>query len=235
MFDWIEEFVEQTGVLGIVFLMFAENLFPPIPSELIMPFAGFNAAEGKQSLVAAIAAGTVGSLLGAFFWYGVGKFVGEQRVRRWAGKYGRWMTVTPKEVDRAYVYFHKHGGWAIFFGRLIPGIRTLISIPAGVADYPIVPFSLYTAAGSLIWTTFLVLAGYFLKNHYDRVADFLDPATYVVVALLVAVYVWRVVTFKGDVPPAEQRESSPPAEESAEAGESGPDALARAGASRDSS
>lgn len=235
MFDWIEGFVEQTGVVGIVLLMFAENLFPPIPSELIMPFAGFNAAEGKTSLVAAIAAGTVGSVLGAFFWYGVAKLVGEQRVRRWAGKYGRWMAVTPKEVDRAYVYFHKHGGWAIFFGRLIPGIRTLISIPAGVADYPIVPFALYTAAGSLIWTTFLVLAGYFLKEHYDRVADVVDPATYVVVALLVAVYVWRVVTYKSDVQPAESQERNLTAEDSAEISDSGADAPVRAGASRDSS
>lgn len=201
MFDWIEEFVEQTGVVGIALLMFAENLFPPIPSELIMPFAGFNAAEGKQSLIAAIAAGTVGSVLGAFFWYGIGKFVGEQRVRRWAGNYGRWLTVTPKEVDRAYVYFHKHGGWAIFFGRLVPGIRTLISIPAGVADYPVLPFTLYTAAGSLIWTTFLVLAGYFLRDEYKRLESWLDPLTYVVVGLLVAIYLWRVVTFKADVPP----------------------------------
>lgn len=200
MFDWIEDFVEQTGVVGIALLMFAENLFPPIPSELIMPFAGFNAAEGKQSLIAAIAAGTVGSLLGAFFWYGVGRFVGEQRVRRWAGRYGRWMTVSPKEVDRAYVYFHKHGGWAIFFGRLVPGIRTLISIPAGVADFPVLPFALYTAAGSLIWTTFLVLAGYFLRDEYQRLESWLDPLTYVVVGTLVVVYFWRVVTFKAELP-----------------------------------
>ena len=208
MFDWIEEFVEQTGVVGIVLLMFAENLFPPIPSELIMPFAGFNAAEGKQSLLAAIAAGTVGSVAGAFFWYGVGKFVGEQRVRRWVGKYGRWMTVSPREVDRAYVYFHKHGGWAVFFGRLVPGIRTLISIPAGVADFPVVPFALYTAAGSLIWTTFLVLAGYFLRDEYKRLESWLDPLTYVVVGALVLVYVYRVVTFKGDVEAKETAESA---------------------------
>jgi membrane protein DedA with SNARE-associated domain len=214
VFDWIEGFIERTGVVGIALLMFAENLFPPIPSELIMPFAGFSAAEGKQSLVGAILAGTVGSVLGAFFWYGVGKFVGEQRVRRWAGKYGRWMTVSPKEVDRAYVFFNKHGSWAIFFGRLLPGIRTLISIPAGVADYPVLPFALYTAAGSLIWTTFLVLAGYFLRDEYVRLEAWIDPLTYVVVGALIAVYLYRVVTFKGEEsppPPRRQKAKRPPA------------------------
>lgn len=199
--EWFQGLIERTGVVGIALLMFAENLFPPIPSELIMPLAGFNAAEGKQSLVAAIAAGTIGSLLGAFFWYGVGKFVGEERVRRWAGRYGRWMAVTPTEVDRAYAFFNRHGGWAVFFGRLIPGIRTLISIPAGVADYPIARFSVYTAAGTLIWTTLLVFAGYFLRDEYKRVDAWLNPLTYVVVGLLVAIYLWRVATYKPELPP----------------------------------
>src|SRR5687768_13383192 len=105
MFDWITAIVERTGYLGIALLMFVENVFPPIPSELIMPLAGFTAARGDLDIVLVVVAGTAGSLLGATLWYGVGKWIGPERLKRWTAAHGRWFTVSPDEVDRASKWF----------------------------------------------------------------------------------------------------------------------------------
>lgn len=112
--------------------MFLENVFPPIPSEVIMPAAGFAAGQGRLSLIGVIVAGTVGSVAGALFWYYVGKWIGADRLRRWAGRHGRWLTLAPKDIDRVDRWFDQHSGKAVFLGRLVPALRTLISVPAGV-------------------------------------------------------------------------------------------------------
>jgi membrane protein DedA with SNARE-associated domain len=118
--DWITVF-EKMGTLGIALLMFAENVFPPIPSELIMPLAGFSAARGERNLLIVIIAGSIGSLLGALLWYYIGQKIGAERLERWATKHGRWLTLSPKEVEQACAWFNRHGGKAVFIGRLIPG------------------------------------------------------------------------------------------------------------------
>lgn len=198
MFDWIVGFMEATGYLGILLLMLAENVFPPIPSELIMPLAGFAAAQGKLALVPVVLAGSAGSLLGAVFWYELGRRVGGDRLKRFAARHGRWLTLSPDEIDHAEAWFRRHGTSAVLLGRLVPAVRTLISVPAGITCMPRPAFLAWTALGTASWTALLVGAGYLLQNQYTRVADYLNPVSNVVVGLLVLWYAYRVVTFRPD-------------------------------------
>ena len=143
MAEWIKSFMESLGYLGIGLLMFLENIFPPIPSELIMPLAGFTAAQGRLSFWGAVAAGIVGSVLGQLPLYYLGRLAGEEQLKRWADRYGKWLTVSHEEIERAKGWFDHHGGKAVFLCRLIPGIRSLISIPAGMAKMHLLAFLLY--------------------------------------------------------------------------------------------
>ena len=196
MFDLITSLIAQTGYVGIAFLMLAENVFPPIPSELIMPLAGFTAARGELSLVGVLIAGTLGSLVGALFWYEIGRRVGVERLRRWAGRHGRWFTMTPDEVDQAVAWFGQHGGLAVLVGRLIPAIRTLISVPAGLAGMKLPVFLAWTTVGTALWTALLAGLGYVLEGGYQQVADWVNPVTNIVTAMLVLGYLYRVATFR---------------------------------------
>ena len=132
MFDWIVGWVESRGYLAIALLMLVENVFPPIPSELIMPLAGFAAAKGTLNILGVVAAGTAGSLAGALFWFWVGYSIGPDRLKTFSRRHGRWLTLHPSEIDSARAFFDRHQGSALFFGRPIPTVRTLISVPAGV-------------------------------------------------------------------------------------------------------
>lgn len=193
MFESITGLIEQGGYFGILALMFLENLFPPIPSELIMPLAGFLAARGELNLFGVVVAGTLGSFLGALPWYYAGARLGEERMRRLAARHGRWLTLSGDDVLEAGVWFRAHGRKAVFFGRLVPAIRTLISVPAGIAQMPFASFAFYTLAGSAIWTFVLTLAGYLLHAEYDRVADYLDPGSNIVLGTIVAIYLYRLL------------------------------------------
>ena len=195
MFDWIVSFLESTGPLGVALLMFAENVFPPIPSELVMPLAGFSAARGDMSLVVTILAGGVGSIAGAGLYYWLGYKLGAARIERLAARHGRWLTLTPKEVRGAEDWFRRHGRAAVLIGRLVPGVRTLISVPAGVAGMRLAPFLLYSTIGTLAWTSLLAGAGYLLESRYELVSQWLNPVSNVVVGALVAWYLYRVATF----------------------------------------
>ena len=195
MSDWITVF-ENMGTVGIALLMFAENVFPPIPSELIMPLAGFSAAQGERNLLMIIIAGSIGSLLGALLWYYIGQKIGAERLERWAEKHGRWLTLSPKEVEQSCAWFNRHGGKAVFIGRLIPALRTLISVPAGIAGMPLGSFLLYSSAGTIIWTALLAMAGYFLESQYDKVAHWMNPISNVVIGLIILGYLYRVVRFR---------------------------------------
>ena len=196
MFDWITGLVEQTGYLGIALLMLAENVFPPIPSELIMPMAGFTAARGKLSMVGVVVAGTAGSLAGALLWYYIGRWIGLERLKRWAAKHGRWLTISPEEVDEAAAWFNRHCGKAVLVGRLIPAVRTLISVPAGVAGMALMRFLTYSALGTALWTALLAAAGYLLEDQYQKVGDYLNPVSNVILGLIVLGYLYRVITFR---------------------------------------
>ncbi len=182
MFEWITGLLESGGAWAIFALMLLENIFPPIPSELIMPLAGFNAARGGTPLWLAILAGGVGSTLGAWFWYVIGVAYGPARMRRVVVRYGRWLTLTPNELTSAEGWFAGMAGAAVFFGRFLPTIRTLISVPAGLAQMPVGRFLLFTAIGSFIWTGGLAIAGYVLENGYEAVSHLIDPLSTAIVS-----------------------------------------------------
>ena len=196
MFDWIVAFVSASGYAGVATLMFAENVFPPIPSELIMPLAGFVAARGELSLPGVVVAGTLGSLAGMHLWYELGRRLGVVRLKRFARSHGRWLTLAPREIDAAEAWFVRRGEMAVLFGRLLPTVRTLISVPAGVARLGRVRFLAFSAIGSALWTAFLAVLGYALEANYTRVVDWVNPFANAIVAVLVLGYLYRVVTFE---------------------------------------
>ncbi|MGF6272487.1 membrane protein DedA with SNARE-associated domain [Massilia sp. UYP11] len=196
MFDFITEFMQSGGYLAVFALMALENIFPPIPSELIMPFAGFVAARGDLHVVGVLLAGTAGSVAGALPWYYAGKVYGKERLEKFADKHARWMTVTHGDIEHAMDSFEKHGRKVVLFGRLIPAIRTLISVPAGLAGMPMGQFLLYSTVGSLVWTGILTGAGYMLESQYERVAQYVDPVSKAVLIGLLGWYLYRVATFK---------------------------------------
>jgi membrane protein DedA with SNARE-associated domain len=195
MFEWIVRTITDLGYAGIVFLMFLENVFPPIPSELIMPMAGFAAARGDLNIWGVIAAGIVGTILGTLPWYIAGALLGIDRLKALAERFGRVMTITPEEVDQAVRWFDRYGYVAVFIGRLIPAIRTIISAPAGVARMPMLPFLLWTSLGTGLWVGLLTFAGYLLEAEFARIEAYVDPLSKIVVLTVVAVYVWRLVAF----------------------------------------
>lgn len=191
MVEWITNTMESLGYLGIGLLMFLENLFPPIPSELIMPLAGFTVAKGDMQLIPAIVAGVVGTVLGAFPWYYGGKFFGESRLKQLADRYGKWITVSGADIDKANNWFKRHGGKAVFLGRLVPGVRTLISLPAGLNDMPFLPFVLYSTIGTILWVSLLTYAGYLLGDNYELVEKYLGPVSKIVLlSLIIGFGIW---------------------------------------------
>lgn len=200
MFDWITGLIESIGALGVALLMLLENVFPPIPSELVMPLAGFIAAKGDASLLVMILAGTVGAVAGALFWYWVGRRLGARRLRELARRHGRWMAVSPEDIDKGNAWFARHGAAAVLIGRMIPTVRTFVSVPAGVARMPLWRFTFYTTLGSAFWVTLLTVAGYLLQSRYEAVSGIVNPAATLVVVGLVGWYLWRVATYRRRVP-----------------------------------
>ena len=183
MQEWITNTMNSLGYLGIGLLMFLENLFPPIPSELIMPLAGYTATfpNTQIQVIPAIAAGVIGTILGAIPWYYAGLLLGQQRLQLLASRYGKWIGISGDDIEKSTNWFQKHGAKAVLFGRLVPGIRTLISIPAGISKMPLIPFFLYSTIGTIGWVTLLTYAGYFLGKNYKLVEDYIDVITKVVV------------------------------------------------------
>jgi membrane protein DedA with SNARE-associated domain len=195
MTDWITRLIEQMGYLGIALLMFLENLFPPLPSEVIMPMAGFTAGKGELGIVGVLLAGMAGTLAGALFWYAVARRLGEERLRRWAERHGRWITLSPDDIERIDAWFGRHQHWAVPLGHLVPGIRTLISIPAGIFGMALARFVLLTLLGAGAWTSALGLAGYALGSRFEQVERYLGPASTAIMGAILLWYIYRVVTF----------------------------------------
>jgi len=193
MFDKIVEIVSALGYVGVFLLMLLENIFPPIPSELIMPLAGFVAARGDLNFIAVILVGTAGSVVGALPWYYAGAKLGQKRMKHFAERWGHWLTLSPEDVDKASEWFDRHGKGAVFFGRLIPAVRTLISVPAGIAGMSMTKFLIYSTLGSLIWTALLALAGYLLESQYQKVSEYLNPVSTAIVVLMVLYYLYRLI------------------------------------------
>lgn len=184
MLDWITSTIASFGYVGIALLMLLENVLPPIPSEVIMPLAGFTVTQKTLQFGYVVLAGTIGSMLGALPWYVVGRSLGEQRLIALVEHYGKWVQLKPDDVIRARQWFNRYGNLAVFFGRLIPGIRTYVSVPAGLEPMPLLPFLLLSTLGTVIWIFILTVAGYFLGQNYMRVGEVLGPLSTVVIGLI---------------------------------------------------
>ena len=196
MAEWIIETINSAGYLGLFLLMLLEAVFPPIPSELIIPFAGFAAARGDLSFVGVIAAATAGSVVGTIPWYVAGRVFGLHRVRYLADRFGRWLTLNADEIDLATGVFRRFGPWIVLFGRLLPIIRTLISVPAGLAKMPAWQFFGFSIIGMVVWNCILAGAGYLLADHYHLIEAWLDPLTWIVLGAVVLLYLYRLVTWR---------------------------------------
>ena len=193
MFDWIVAVSARLGYVGVALLTFLENVFPPIPSELVIPLAGFVAARGELQIAAVIAIATAGSLAGATAWYVLGQRIGEPRLRRWVGRHGKWLTLSARDVDTSNDWFRRHGRVAVLVGRLVPGVRTFISLPAGFSGMPLAPFLAYSALGTVIWTGVLAGAGVVLQANFSRVGDYVNVATNILLAGFLALLVYRYI------------------------------------------
>lgn len=187
--DWTVSLMDVIGPSGAGIAIALENLFPPLPSEVVLPMAGLAASRGSFTLFEALAWTTAGSVVGAFLLYAIGAWFGVERLRRIAGVVP---LLHPEDIDRTVAWFHKHGGKAVFFGRMVPIFRSLISIPAGVTRMPLWRFGLLTTAGSLIWNTIFVLAGFLLGEAWPVVEPYVDALQYLVIAGVVIGVAWFV-------------------------------------------
>jgi len=179
--------VEANPLIGygaIALVMLLENVVPPIPSEVVMPLAGFLIQQGKLQLLPTVLAGLLGTVLGAWFWYGIGRMINEQRLENWLRRHGRWLGLRPEDLARSRRWFNSHGVAVVFWGRVIPGIRTFVSLPAGIELMPQPLFLAWTTAGSLLWILLLTLAGQALGSGYTSVAESLKPFSAVLTVVL---------------------------------------------------
>lgn len=191
--SWIEDFIASFGYLGLAALMLAENLFPPIPSEAVLPLAGFFVGRGELSFLPALAAATLGSLAGAVVLYALGRWGGRALVLR----HGRLLRVKEKDLDRAERWFEKHGDVVVLAARVVPFARSVVSVPAGVLEMPFWRFTLLSAAGTCVWNTLLIGAGWYLGDNWQRISSVVGSVSEVVVIVLAvatiafAIHWWR--------------------------------------------
>ncbi|HEV2125073.1 MAG TPA: DedA family protein [Chloroflexota bacterium] len=199
--SWATNIVESMGYPGVFFLMMLEGIFPPIPSEVILPLAGFLTGQGRFSLWIMLLVSTAGSVAIALVLYGLAYSVGRDRLREWADRHGKWIALEKKDIDKADKWFHNHGKASVFFGRFVPVVRSLISVPAGFAHMNLVGFVLFTAAGSAIWNGLLIGLGWYFGERWEQVRQYFQYFEYAVLAGLVlgvGWWLWKRVHHKGE-------------------------------------
>jgi len=182
---WVQDVIEQLGAVGVALLVILENVFPPIPSEIVLPFAGFVAQRGDGSIAVMIFAATVGAVIGALVLYAIASVIGDVRLAGFIERFGKWFGVKPADLARAEAWFDRHAVAAVLLGRCVPLIRSVVSIPAGFRRMRLVPFVAYTAAGSAVWNTALIGAGAILGDQWDKVEPYVAVLQYVVIAVIV--------------------------------------------------
>lgn len=198
MEEIIVEIMNDFGYLGIGFLILVENLFPPIPSELVLTFGGFMTTTSNMSVLGVVIAATIGALLGAIVLYFIGKILNKDRlIKIVESKYGRWLRIKPKDIELADRWFDTKGNKTVFFCRFIPVVRSLISIPAGMSEMPMVKFIVYTFFGSLIWNSVLVSVGAYAGDKRDYILEIINNLSYVVLfVIIIAVIIFVYIFYK---------------------------------------
>jgi membrane protein DedA with SNARE-associated domain len=196
MQNWIIELVDTAGYWGVGLLMLLETVFPPVPSELIMTIAGLSAARGNMSLGGAIVAGTAGAMLGNWLWYWVAVKFGRARLQAFIERHSRWLTLEWAEVQRGEQLFEKHGAVIVLIARMIPTLRSLVSIPAGLFGMSLPRFLMFSTLGSAGWTAALAGAGFYLGSAFEDVERIVGPVSAVVMGGIALAYVWRLMRWK---------------------------------------
>jgi membrane protein DedA with SNARE-associated domain len=187
---WITDVVQTSGYFGVGALIALQNLFPPIPSALILPLAGFLVGQGRFSFFAVLLAATTGSVISALVLYALGRWMGEERLRKLVRRFGRFALVEEPELDKAFGWFGRYGGIAVLIGRLVPGIGTLISVPAGLGHMPILRFVTYTALGTGLWNGTFIGLGWSLGAQWQLAQRYLHMFEYGVLAVAIGVLLW---------------------------------------------
>ena len=177
--DWVRNTVSTGGYPALAGLILGENLFPPLPSELILPLAGFYVGQGEMTFILAVLAATIGSVVGALILYAIARYGGRAVVLR----FSKVLRVKERDLDRGDEWFDRHGSWVVLLGRLVPGARSLVSIPAGLSEMPVVRFTALTALGSTVWNCALIGAGWALGEHYEKVGAIVGPVGTAVVGI----------------------------------------------------
>ena len=196
---WVQDVIEQLGYLGVALLVVLENIFPPIPSEIVLPFAGFVAQQGSDSVVLMILAATVGSVIGALIMYWIAAIIGDERLHAFTRKFGKWVQIREADLTRAEEWFDRHAMSAVLVGRCVPLIRSVVSIPAGFRRMKLIPYIAYTFLGSLVWNILLVGAGALLGENWERVGSYIGVFQWIVIALVAVVvvrFLWTHVVRK---------------------------------------
>jgi len=196
MTDWVQGLIADGGYWGVLLLMFGETIFPPIPSEVIMSMAGLQVAKGNMELSGAILAGTAGAMLGNIVWYLAARRLGLERLRPMIERHGRWLTMDWAEVDRGERWFSRHGYLFVCVGRMLPTVRSLVSIPAGLMRMRFLPFILWSSIGTFGWSALLAVGGWILGTRFAEMEVWLGLASTVLLAAMAAWYLWRVLTWR---------------------------------------
>ena len=190
--DWVTRVIESLGYVGVAFLVALESVFPPIPSEVVLPLAGFVAGRGDAWMPGMVLAATIGSVVGAWVLYGIAAWVGPVRLRRFVERFGRWFSVSVDDLEKAEGWFDRHSHLAVLICRCVPLIRSLVSIPAGFRRMPFGTFTLFTFIGSAVWNLGLVGAGYLLRDQWEDVEPVMGVVQWVVIALILGALGWFV-------------------------------------------
>ena len=200
MTDWVFRLIDSTGYVGVFLLMFLETVFPPIPSEVIMPLAGVSAAQGPMTLWGVIASGTAGAMFGNFFWYLVARVIGIERFRPLIDKHGRWLTLDWYDIEKAERLFGRFGSVIVGVGRMLPTVRSVVSVPAGLLHMRLKNFLIWSTIGTAGWSSGLAIAGYFLGQKFENINAILGPLSSIVIGAIVLGYVWRQLTWRNRHP-----------------------------------
>lgn len=188
--EWIINIMEQLGYWGIALLMFLDNVFPPIPSEIIMSSAGYSASQGQLLLFGVIIAGSIGSLLAAALLYWMGYKFKHESIFSWVDRYGKYLFIKSEDVKKSLTWFEQYGHRIVFFGRMIPAVRSLISIPAGMSHMPFWKFILFSGLGTIIWTTFLACIGFYFGENQALMQQIFNRVAYFIIAAVVLFLLW---------------------------------------------